>query len=135
VIVTKDNLAKQNRHGSKKWVVYYLDKTIKHLFFQYCFARSIWSVMQVASTWYPLCSVVNIFGSCLYGLDHRFKKYIRVGVITIIWSLWLYKIIKCLIIKNSYFLQVIHRVQILSVCGHPFGVLRVETCLWRLFYG
>jgi hypothetical protein len=33
VVLTKDNLAKQNWHGSKKCVFYHQDKTIKHLFF------------------------------------------------------------------------------------------------------
>jgi hypothetical protein len=84
VIFTKDNLAKRNWHGSKKYVFYYLDVTIKHLFFQCCFARSIWLVMQVALTLYPLRIIVNISKSWLSDVDHMFKKHIRVGAITII---------------------------------------------------
>jgi hypothetical protein len=60
------------------------DETIKHLFFQYHFARSIWSVIQVASTLYPPRSIANTFGNWLNGVDHRFKKHIRVGVIAFI---------------------------------------------------
>ena len=41
VILTKDNLAKRNYHGSKKCVFCHHDETIKHLFFQCGFARSI----------------------------------------------------------------------------------------------
>jgi hypothetical protein len=79
VILTKDNLAKRNWHGSKKCVL--TDETIKHLFFHYRFARSIWSVIQVASTLYPPQSITNIFGNWLNDIDPRFTKHIRVGAI------------------------------------------------------
>jgi hypothetical protein len=62
VILTKDNLAKRNWHGNKSCVYCHHDETIKHLFFQCRFARSIWSIIHVASTLYPPCSVANIFG-------------------------------------------------------------------------
>jgi hypothetical protein len=45
VVLTKDNLAKQNWHRSKKCVFCHQDETIKHLFFQCRLARSIWSVI------------------------------------------------------------------------------------------
>jgi hypothetical protein len=35
VVLTKDNLARQNWHGNKKCVFCHRDETIKHLFFQY----------------------------------------------------------------------------------------------------
>jgi hypothetical protein len=41
VILTKDNLAKQNWHGGRKCVFCHQDEIIKHLFFQYRFVRSI----------------------------------------------------------------------------------------------
>jgi hypothetical protein len=41
VILTKDNLIKQNWHESKACVFYPQDETIKHLFFQCNFAHSI----------------------------------------------------------------------------------------------
>ena len=53
VILTKDNLAKRNWHGSKKCVFCTHDESIKHLFFQCEFARSIWSAVQIGSTLYP----------------------------------------------------------------------------------
>jgi hypothetical protein len=37
IILTKGNLAKQDWHGSKKYVFCHLDETIKNLFFQYRF--------------------------------------------------------------------------------------------------
>ena len=89
VILTKDNLAKRNWHGSKKCVFCTHDESIKHLFFQCEFARSIWSAIQIGSTLYPPRSVVNIFGNWLNGVDPRFKLLIMVGAIAVIWSLWL----------------------------------------------
>jgi hypothetical protein len=41
VILTKDNLVKRNWHGSTQCVFCHRDKTIKNLFFQCRFARSI----------------------------------------------------------------------------------------------
>jgi hypothetical protein len=84
VILTKDNLARQNWNGSKACVFCHQDETIKHLFFQCRFARSIWSVIQVASTLFPPCNITNIFGNWLNGINNRFKKHIRVGAIAFI---------------------------------------------------
>jgi hypothetical protein len=53
VNLTKDNLVKRNWHGSKKCVFCHHDETIKYLFFQCNFARSIWLVIQIGSTLYP----------------------------------------------------------------------------------
>jgi hypothetical protein len=63
VILTKDNLSKRNWLGSKTCVFCSQDETIKHLFFQCNFARSIWSVIQVASGLYTPTSIANIFGN------------------------------------------------------------------------
>jgi hypothetical protein len=35
VILTKDNLTKQNCHGSKKCVICHQDESMKYLFFQF----------------------------------------------------------------------------------------------------
>jgi hypothetical protein len=110
LILTKYNLAKQNWHGSKKCVFYYQDKIIKHLFFHCRVARSIWSVIQLASTLFPPCSITNIFGNWLNEINNRFKKHIRVGAIVFIWSLWLCRNDKVFNDKNSSILHVIYRV-------------------------
>jgi hypothetical protein len=65
VILTKDNLAKRNWYGSRNCVFYHQDETIKHIFFQCRFTRSIQSVIQVASTLYPPRNIANIFGIVL----------------------------------------------------------------------
>jgi hypothetical protein len=63
VILIKDNLAKRNWHGNNKCAFCRHDETIKHLFFQYQFARSIWSIIQVASDLYLTHNVANTFGN------------------------------------------------------------------------
>jgi hypothetical protein len=109
VILTKDNLAKRNWNGSKKCVYCHHDETIKHLFFDCHFARSIWSIIQISSTLYPPKSVANIFGNWLNGVAHRFKTLIRIGTIAIIWSLWLCRNDKVFNDKNYSLVQVIYR--------------------------
>jgi hypothetical protein len=109
VILTKDNLAKRNWHGSKKCVFCNQDETIKHLFFNCHFARSIWSIIQIGSTLYPPRSVANIFGNWLNGVDCRFKTLIRVGAIAVIWSLWLCRNDKVFNNNNSTLMQVLYR--------------------------
>jgi hypothetical protein len=107
VILTKDNLAKRNWHENKSCVFCHHDETIKHLFFQCRFARSICSIIQVASTLHPPHSVANIFGNWLHGIDNRFRTLIRVGALAVIWSLWLCRNDKVFNNKLSSPLQVI----------------------------
>ena len=89
VILIKDNLVKRNWHGSTKCMFCPHEETIKHLFFECSFARSIWSAIQIASNLYPPKSVANVFGNWLHGIDKKFRTVIRVGAIAVIWSLWL----------------------------------------------
>jgi hypothetical protein len=123
VILTKDNLAKRNWHGNQSCVFCHHDETIKHLFFQCRFARSIWSIIQVASTLYPPRNVTNIFGNWLNGVDNRFRTLIRVGALAVIWSLWLCRNDKVFNNKMSSPLQVIYR------CT---GTLRLWSSLQRV---
>jgi hypothetical protein len=109
VILTKDNLARRNWNGRKACVFCHQNEIIKHLFFQCRYGRSIWSVIQVASTLFSLCSITNIFGNWLSGIDNRFKKHIRVGAIAFIRSLWLCRNDKVFNDKISSILQVIYR--------------------------
>ena len=59
VVLTKDNLAKRNWQGSTKCMFCHHDESIKHLFFECQFARSIWSAIQMASNLYPPSSVAR----------------------------------------------------------------------------
>jgi hypothetical protein len=108
VILTKDNLVKRNWHGSTQCVFCHQNEMINHLFFHCRFARSIWSLIQVALSMYPLTSVANIFRNWLYGIDLRFRTLIRVGVLAVIWSLWLCRNDKVFSDKNCSLLQVIY---------------------------
>ena len=63
------------------------EETIKHLFFECSFVRSIWSAIQIASNLYQPKSVANVFGNWLNGIDKKYKNVIRVGAIAVIWSL------------------------------------------------
>jgi hypothetical protein len=98
-------------------------KQLKYLFFQYRFARSIWLVIQVASTLFLPCSITNIFGNWLNSYDDRFKKYIMMRAIAFIWSLWLCRNDKVFNDKNFSILQVINR---------AIGTLRLWSSLQRL---
>jgi hypothetical protein len=109
VILTKDNLAKWNWHGSSRCVFYHHGETSKHLFFQYRFARSIWSAIQVAFSLYPRLVSPIFFGNWLHIINVRFRTLIRVGALAVIWSLWLFRNEKVLIDKNCSLLQVINR--------------------------
>src|SRR5664279_675275 len=84
VILTKDNLVKRNWHGSTKCVSCPQEETIKHLFFDCKFARSIWSAIQMASNLYPPTSIANVFGNWLHGIDNKFKTILRVGALAVI---------------------------------------------------
>jgi hypothetical protein len=106
---SKDNLLERNWHGSKACVFCSQDETIKHLFFQCNFARSIWSVIQTASCLYPPTSVANILRNWLDGIDHKYRILLRVRAIALICSLWLCRNDKVLNEKNSSLLQVIYR--------------------------
>jgi hypothetical protein len=84
------------------------DETIKYLLFQCRFARSIWSIIQVASNLYLPTSVANIFGHWLHHIDLRFRTLIRVGALAVIWSLLLCRNDKVFNDKNCSLLQVIY---------------------------
>jgi hypothetical protein len=99
------------------------DETIKHLFFQCRFARSIWSIIQVASDLYPPCSVTNIFGNWLHGIDNRFRTLNRVGALAVIWLFWLCINDKVVNDKVSSPFQVIYQ------CN---GTLRLWSSLQRV---
>ena len=79
VILTKDNLVKRNWHGSSSCVFCHHDETIRHLFFQCNFARSVWSIIQIASGLSPPSSVANVFGNWLHGIGDKYKTLFRVA--------------------------------------------------------
>ena len=89
VILTRDNLARRNWHGSKTCVFCQHDESIKHLFFECKFARAVWAIVQVASNLYPPRSARNMFGNWLRGIDKQFSAHILVGAAALCWAMWL----------------------------------------------
>jgi len=67
VILTKDNLAKCNWQGSSQCCFCHQAETITHLFFQCKLARSIWSVIQVASNLYRHVVLQNFLATGCVG--------------------------------------------------------------------
>ena len=109
VILTKDNLVRRNWHGSTKCMFCPHQETIKHLFFECSFARSIWSSIQIASNLYPPKLVANVFSNWLHGIDKKLRTVIRVGAIAVIWSLWLCRNDKVFNDKDVSHMQVLYR--------------------------
>jgi hypothetical protein len=125
LILTKDNLVKRKWQGNNRCVCFHHEETIKHLFFQCCFAIFIWPIIQVALGLYPPRSVVNIFRNWLHGIDLRFRTLIRVVAIVVIWSLWLCRNDKKTKIVLSC--RTSTDVPVCSVCGHLFSDWRIEN--------
>ena len=135
VILTKDNLPKRNWYGSRKCVFCHHDETIKHLFFQCDFARSIWSAIQIGSTLFPPRNVANIFGNWLNGVDSRFKLLIRVGAIAVIWSLWLSRNDKVFNDKILLLCRLSTGALLRSVHGRHCSMWSIATYFWRWLRG
>jgi hypothetical protein len=132
VSLTKDNLAKRNWHRSKSCVFCHQDETIKHIFFQCQFARSIWSIIQVASTIYPPRSVTNIFGNWLHDIDNRFRMLIRVGALVVICRYGYVEMIKCLTINYLLLCRSSIGVPVHSVYGHLFSGWSTKTYFMKV---
>jgi hypothetical protein len=96
------------------------DETIKHLFFQCNFARSIWSVIQAASGLYPPTIIANVFENWVHGIDYKYIILLRVGAMALIWSLWLYRNDKVFAIKILHSCRLSTDVQALSGYSHSF---------------
>jgi hypothetical protein len=135
VILTKGNFVKRNWHGSTQCMFCHHDETINHLFFQCRFARSIWSLIQVASSMYPPTTVANIFGNWLHGIDLRFRTLLRVGALVVVWSLWICRNDKFLMIKIVLSCRLSTDVPVFSVCGHLCSGWSIETYLRRSVHG
>jgi hypothetical protein len=89
VILTKDNLAKRNRQGSKKCAFCSRDETIQHLFFDYRVARFLWTLVSISFGLQPPRSIRHIFRNWLLGADAKTKNFILIWVSALCWALWL----------------------------------------------
>ena len=89
VILTKDNLAKRNWQGSKSCCFCHKDETIKHLFFDCRFARTVWAIFHCASGLSSPNNAFHMFGSWVQGLPNILQSIVLLGAAAICWSIWL----------------------------------------------
>jgi hypothetical protein len=73
VILTKDNLARQNWHYSN-------NETIQHLFFECHMARLIWIIIHTTFGLQKPNNVIHMFGIWLQGIRWKEKNLIFIGV-------------------------------------------------------
>ena len=128
VILTKDNLAKRNWHGSKKCVFCSHDESIKHIFFQCEFSRSIWSAIQIGSTLYPPRSVVNIFGNWLNGVDPRLNYLLGWERLPLFGRFGCVEMTRFLMTKILLFCRLSTDVQLHSDYGRSCSVWSTGSC-------
>jgi hypothetical protein len=88
VLLTKDNLAKQNWHGCMKCCFCDSTETVEHLFLSCPFARIIWRMLFFTYNIPPPTNITNMFGNWLNGVDKHDKARIRIGVSALCWSIW-----------------------------------------------
>ena len=88
VLLTKDNLAKKNWHGSSHCSFCGSDESIEHLFISCPFAKLVWRVVFCTYNIPPPTNATNMFGNWLCGMDKKIKDRIHIGVSAICWSIW-----------------------------------------------
>jgi hypothetical protein len=82
VILTKDNLAKWNWHGSKQCCFCQENETtIQHLFLDCRFACLVWATVYAAWGLPKPLNVSNMFGSWLDGLRKDLKPLVLLGAV------------------------------------------------------
>jgi hypothetical protein len=67
-ILTKDNLATRNWHGSKNCYFCDHEETAQHLFIKCPFATIIWSIINMALNITTPSSIAHLFGNWLNGI-------------------------------------------------------------------
>ncbi|WVZ64632.1 LOW QUALITY PROTEIN: hypothetical protein U9M48_014126 [Paspalum notatum var. saurae] len=89
VLLTKDNLAKRKWVGNKSCIFCHNDETIGHLFFEYRFARTVWSFIQHASNMKNPNNASHMLGAWAQGLPSTWQCIALLGAAAVCWSLWL----------------------------------------------
>jgi hypothetical protein len=87
VILTKDNLIKQNWQCETTCVFCEKEESIQHLFFECHIAKLIWRLIHLTFDSSPPMNVTNLFGNWLNNFDKKDVEQIRVGVCAIVWAL------------------------------------------------
>ncbi len=89
VILTKDNLTKRNWQGSKSCCFCHKDESIKHLFFECRFARTVWAIFSCAAGIAAPINAFQMFDSWVQGLPSTPQSIALLGAAAICWSIWL----------------------------------------------
>jgi hypothetical protein len=87
-ILTKDNLLKRDWPGSTKCCFCEQNESIQHLFINCPFATIIWQIVYIAFDITPPLSIAHMFGTWLNGIVESEKTNIRVGVCSILTTIW-----------------------------------------------
>ena len=132
VILTKDNLAKRNWQGSKSCCFCHKDETIKHLFFDCRFAKTVWAIFHCASGLSSPNNAFHMFGSWVQGLPNILQSIVLLGAAAICWSIWLCRNDLVFEKKNVYSpCRLSSQLFVGYVHGLSFIVRRHKSLLWR----
>jgi hypothetical protein len=74
VVLTKDNLAKQNWNGSKQCSFCMNNEPIQHLFFKCYYARFLWGLAHITFGIPPPRNGAHMFGSWASGMGGFLKN-------------------------------------------------------------
>jgi hypothetical protein len=89
VILTKDNLARQQWKGSLKCCFCNLDEIIQHLFFDCQLAIIMWRIVQVSFNITLPLNIFHMFNGWLNGIKKKLMYKIMVGASALCWAIWL----------------------------------------------
>ena len=124
VVLTKDNLAKQNWHVNQRCCFCHENETIQHLFFECRFTRLVWvTVFAVGGLPQPR-NVSNMFGNWTIGVPKEYKQLVPVGAAALCWSVWHCRNSMLFYNKQPFFLQVIYST---THWLHTWAILQPST--------
>ena len=89
VVLTKGNLHKRNRRGSKKCAFCDSDETIQHLFINCHYAQFMWRLVYWSLGLSSPRSVRHTFGNWLFGVPSKTKNLIITRVAAVCWAIWI----------------------------------------------
>jgi hypothetical protein len=65
-----------------------IKESIQPLFFECPFAKIVWGIIYMTFWLAPPNNITNLFGNWLKGIPKKDLMHIRVGVCTVIWTMW-----------------------------------------------
>jgi hypothetical protein len=123
VVITKDNLARQNWGGSTQCSFCLRDVSIQHLFFDCLYARFLWGLVQITFSISPPQNIQHLFTGWINQGRGKLKQQLLVGTLAC-WAIWLSRnpiIFDKALIKS--FMQVLYRGHIGFAFGHSSKVM------------